>query len=75
LAYFLTVHKSQGSEYDNIVLILPEDSKNIEIIGLQMIYTALTRAKKDVYIFSDEESLLFALSKRVRRTTGLFQKI
>jgi len=75
LAYFLTVHKSQGSEYDNIVLVLPEDSKHIEIIGLQMIYTALTRAKKDVYIFSDEESLTFALSKRVRRTTGLFQKI
>lgn len=48
-AYALTVHKSQGSEYDTVIICLPgEDSP---MLKRRLLYTAVTRAKKKVYIF------------------------
>jgi exodeoxyribonuclease V alpha subunit len=48
LAYVLSVHKSQGSEYNDVILILPPGS---ERFGNQMVYTAITRAKRQVAIY------------------------
>jgi len=50
-AYCLTVHKSQGSEFDYIELILPENIEKYPFITLELIYTAITRARKDFTIF------------------------
>jgi exodeoxyribonuclease V alpha subunit len=50
-AYALSVHKSQGSEYEKVMLLLPKGS---EIFGREMLYTAITRAKKEIIILADE---------------------
>ncbi|MBS0655114.1 MAG: AAA family ATPase, partial [Verrucomicrobia bacterium] len=51
-AYCLSVHKSQGSEFDSVLLILPPGS---EAFGRKMLYTAITRARKEIEIWSTEE--------------------
>lgn len=48
-AYALSVHKSQGSEYDEVLLFLPEGAEHF---GKEVLYTAVTRAKKSVTIFA-----------------------
>ena len=53
-AYALSVHKSQGSEYERVWLVLPPGS---ERFGRQMLYTAITRAKKEMRIFADTNAL------------------
>lgn len=66
-AYVLSVHKSQGSEYDEVIILLPEGS---EVFGRQMLYTAVTRAKKRVEIYASEGVLSQILSKREHRFSG-----
>jgi exodeoxyribonuclease V alpha subunit len=51
-AYCLSVHKSQGSEFDHVVLLLPSGS---EAFGRKMLYTAITRARKSIEIWAPEE--------------------
>lgn len=50
LAYAITIHKSQGSEYDDVVIFLPRFSR---FITRRMLYTAVTRAKENVTINGD----------------------
>ena len=51
MAYCLSVHKSQGSEFDKVVLVLPEGS---ELFGRKMLYTAITRARKSIEIWGND---------------------
>jgi len=67
-AYVLSVHKSQGSEYDEVMVLLPDGS---EVFGREMLYTALTRAKKRVSIYASEGILPKIVSKHERRLSGL----
>jgi exodeoxyribonuclease V alpha subunit len=68
-AYALTVHKSQGSEFDQVVVVLPEiDSP---ILTRELIYTAVTRARKQVTIYGYGKTLRSAISRKVTRTSGL----
>lgn len=62
LAYALTVHKSQGSEFDHTTLFLPEGS---EKFGRSLLYTAVTRAKKSLQIFGDKKTLISCLESLV----------
>lgn len=71
-AYCLTVHKSQGSEFYNIVLVLPE--KN-EFLTRELIYTAVTRARSSVVIIGSVETLIEAISVKTLRMSGLRDKI
>lgn len=70
-AYVISVHKSQGSEYDEVLILLPEGS---EAFGREMLYTAITRAKKRVRIYAAEGVLSPILSKREHRLSGLVKK-
>jgi exodeoxyribonuclease V alpha subunit len=54
LAYAVTVHKAQGSEWDDVTICIPEFSK---FITRRMLYTALTRTKKSVKIYSSKTVL------------------
>jgi len=54
LAYAMTVHKSQGSEYDTVITLLTAAHKNF--VTRNIPYTAITRAKKKVYFFSDSKA-------------------
>ena len=56
LAYAITIHKSQGSDYKNILVILPT-AKGHPLLNRQIIYTAITRTKGNTYILSNQERL------------------
>jgi len=68
LAYCLTVHKSQGSEFDHVALILSEGA---EQFGREMLYTAATRAKKCLEIYGSKEILCATAAKKTVRHSGL----
>jgi exodeoxyribonuclease V alpha subunit len=67
--YAMTVHKSQGSEFDTLLLILP--ATDSEILTRELVYTAVTRARRGVEIWGDEKVLVDAVGRRVRRSSGL----
>lgn len=67
-AYVLSVHKSQGSEYDEVMIILPEGS---EVFSRHMLYTAVTRAKKRVTLYGKEETLNMILKNKAKRYSGI----
>lgn len=73
IAYALTVHKSQGSEYDHIILILPPVP--IPVLSRELVYTALTRARKSVEIWSTGSILEKAVLSRTVRRSGLRDKL
>lgn len=71
LAYALTFHKSQGAEADEVLILLPSDSS--VMASRELLYTAITRAKKKVRIIAVPEVLdaYLAAAKRSRRNCGL----
>lgn len=69
-AYALTVHKCQGSEFDDILLVLPADEQH-RLLTRQMTYTAVTRAKKKVIIYGKASSFKTALKNKIHRESGL----
>lgn len=75
LAYASTVHKSQGSEYQYVIIALPKEPTSI--LQRNLIYTAITRAKKYVAIIYEKEALLMAVNRNdsIKRRTNLKQKI
>ncbi|MEO7167460.1 MAG: exodeoxyribonuclease V subunit alpha [Chthoniobacterales bacterium] len=68
-AFAITVHKSQGSEFGKVLLILPE--KDAPILTRELLYTGLTRARKGVEIWAPETVLRASIGKRVVRASGL----
>ncbi len=70
LAYAMTVHKSQGSEFENVMVVLPDD-ENHPLLNRQIVYTGITRAKKRAVIVGTEKSLTVALSRKIERDTGV----
>jgi exodeoxyribonuclease V alpha subunit len=68
-AYALTVHKSQGSEYDAILLILPDMQSSV--MSRELLYTALTRARHRVEIWCDGEVFKGMVERRTKRNSGL----
>lgn len=68
-AYAMTVHKSQGSEFDKVAVIFNEDSQRL--LSKELIYTAITRAKQEVAIYTTEQALLKAINTPTMRQTGL----
>ncbi|OXL24822.1 exodeoxyribonuclease V subunit alpha [Psychrobacter sp. DAB_AL32B] len=68
-AYAMTIHKSQGSEFDHVAISF--DDNNTRLLSQELIYTAVTRAKKQVSIFSTTSAFTRALSTPTERQTGL----
>ena len=69
LAFAMTVHKSQGSEYDQVMLVLPEPGNRL--LFKETLYTALTRARYFAGIYGPPEVFLEAVGRRVIRESGL----
>jgi exodeoxyribonuclease V alpha subunit len=68
-AYAMTLHKSQGSEFERVLLVLPgEDSP---VLTRELVYTGLTRASKRVELWSDQEIFATAVRRRISRRSGL----
>jgi exodeoxyribonuclease V alpha subunit len=72
-AFALTVHKSQGSEYDRVLLILPE--RVSEALSRELLYTALTRARSHVEIWGTEEVFRRTVERRNVRSSGLRERL
>jgi exodeoxyribonuclease V alpha subunit len=69
----MTIHKSQGSQADEITVLLPpEDSR---LLTRELFYTAVTRAKTKVRVVGTEAGVRAALARRVVRATGLRQRL
>jgi len=68
-AFAMTVHKSQGSEFKNVIIILPE--KDNQVLTRELIYTGITRARKNLIIWGREAVLKAAISRRIERASGL----
>lgn len=67
--YAMTVHKSQGSEFDTVLLILSDH--DAPILTRELVYTGITRARKQVQIWSAEDVFITAISRCIQRTSGL----
>lgn len=72
-AFALTIHKSQGSEFTHVAVVLDEAAKNL--LSKELLYTAITRAKKVVSLLADADALLQSLTLRTSRKSGLLDKI
>ncbi|HAU3239267.1 TPA: exodeoxyribonuclease V subunit alpha [Salmonella enterica subsp. diarizonae serovar 50:k:z35] len=65
----MTVHKSQGSEFDHAALILP--SQRSPVVTRELVYTAVTRARRRLSLYADERILAGAIVTRTERRSGL----
>ena len=71
LAYAITIHKSQGSGYDNILIVLPK-KKGHPLLNRQIVYTAITRTKGPTYIISSIDRINEAIENITYRYTQIF---
>lgn len=67
--YAMTVHKSQGSEFGKVLLLLPD--RESPVLTRELIYTSITRAKEGVEIWGAEDIFRTAVSRCIERTSGL----
>lgn len=68
-AFFLTVHKSQGSEFDHVNLLLPQ--KDTQILTRELLYTAITRARSRFSLYGDLNLFEKGIGRETLRFTGL----
>jgi exodeoxyribonuclease V alpha subunit len=69
----MTVHKSQGSEFENVILVLPE--KDYPVLTRELIYTGLTRTTGKITLLGTEDVLRAAISRKTERASGLRDKL
>jgi len=72
-ALALTVHKSQGSEFDRLLLILSDHDS--ELLTRELLYTAITRARKKVELWCSREVFCRAVERRIERSSGLRDRL
>lgn len=72
-AWAMTVHKSQGSEFDHTALVLPPQFS--PVLTRELVYTAITRARRQLTIYSDERLFLRAIQSRTQRRSGLTDQL
>jgi len=68
-AYAMTVHKSQGSEFDHAALVLP--NQYVPVLTRELVYTAITRAKKMLSVYANKKVMEKAIATRTERRSGL----
>ena len=69
-AFAITIHKSQGSEYDHVTMFLPKQ-KGHPLLNNQILYTGITRAKQSVTIIATPETFKSACETVIERDTGI----
>jgi exodeoxyribonuclease V alpha subunit len=72
-AFAMTIHKSQGSEFDRVALVLPgEDSA---LLSRELLYTGISRARRQVALVGRPQEIEAAVGRRVERASGLGKKL
>lgn len=74
LVFAMTVHKSQGSEYQRCLLFVPEPNENqSNLLKREILYTALTRAKQQFFLMASEREIKTMVITPTNRMSGLFE--
>ncbi|ADW18875.1 exodeoxyribonuclease V, alpha subunit [Desulfobulbus propionicus DSM 2032] len=69
VSYAITVHKAQGSEFDEVLLLLPQE--DAPVLSRELLYTGITRARRRFSLFGPRALLLRAVRRRLVRYSGL----
>jgi exodeoxyribonuclease V alpha subunit len=72
-AFALSVHKAQGSEFDEVLIVLPEE--DAPLLTRELLYTAVSRARKRVRLVGPKQVVAAALERRAQRYSGLVDAI
>jgi len=72
-AFAMTVHKAQGSEFDHVALLLPES--DMPLLTRELVYTAMTRARRSVVLVGETNLLARAVSRALERHCGVAERL
>ncbi|GAA2068310.1 exodeoxyribonuclease V subunit alpha [Aeromicrobium halocynthiae] len=72
-AYASTVHRSQGSEYAHVTVLLPQDDS--PILTRELLYTAITRTRGGLTVVADEDTIRRAVERRTARASGIARRL
>ncbi|MEE2791302.1 MAG: exodeoxyribonuclease V subunit alpha [Acidobacteriota bacterium] len=72
-AWAMTVHRSQGSEFESVLVVLPPEPH--KLCGPELLYTAVTRAKSKLLVAADDDAILAACLRRPARRTELLRAL
>ena len=71
--YAMTVHKAQGSQFDEVALLLPDATS--PILTRELLYTGMTRACQRLIVVGSEEALVAAVERPIARASGLRDRL
>jgi exodeoxyribonuclease V alpha subunit len=71
--YAMTIHKSQGSQFDTAAVLLPDAGSRI--LTRELVYTAVTRARRELILVGTEETVRSAVARPVARASGLAERL
>ncbi len=71
--YAMTIHKSQGSEFDQVLILFPDQFS--KLFSRELVYTAITRARHQVHIWGNERVFKEIISRNLNRASGLYTKL
>ena len=72
-AWALTIHKSQGSEFQQVLVVLPE--RDNRVLCRELLYTAVTRARQKVVLVAGEDIFKAAVKRKTVRSSGLAERL
>jgi exodeoxyribonuclease V alpha subunit len=72
-AFAMTVHKAQGSEFDHVAVVLPDT--DLPLLTRELLYTAMTRARRSVLVVGDPDLLARAVSRTIQRFSGVASRL
>jgi len=72
IAYAISVHKSQGSEYEHVALVVPPGS---EVFGREVLYTGITRARFSLDLYGQANTLRMCLEQSGEKVSGIRKKL
>ena len=73
VAFATTIHKSQGSEYGTVIVVVPPVGS--PLLRRELLYTAITRARKHLVLIASEDSITNAVMSTINRASGLAARI
>ena len=72
-AYAITIHKAQGSEFDQVLLLLPEEDSRV--LTQELLYTGITRARSKLMFCASLERMITTVLRKTQRFSGLAEKL
>ncbi len=69
----MTIHKSQGSEFDSVTLVVPD--YDVPVLTRELFYTGLTRGRERLVVYACQQTLRQTIVRRVTRISGLADRL